>query len=39
MENENICQLAQTEYVSAFNNKTHLASWVAYTLGGQVSNF
>ena len=36
LEDEEVCQLVQTDYISTFNHKTHLASWVAYTLEGQV---
>lgn len=36
LEKEVVCQLAQTEYITGHNHRTHLASWVAFTLKGEV---
>ena len=38
LTHQSSCQLVQKDYISAFNHKTHLATWVAYTLEGQVGH-
>ncbi len=37
LSDEQVCELAQTEYATGYNNRTRLPRWVAFTLRGTVS--